>query len=481
MTTDWTKATIAQLGEAYAVGETHPLAVTKACLERIHKDRLGAFLSARTDEALAEAKAASEALASGRISGRLFGIPVAVKDNMATRSLPTTCGSRILEGYQSPYDATVVEKLRAEGAIILGKTNMDEFSMGSSSEHSAYGPVGNPYDPSRVPGGSSGGSAAAVADFLVCAALGSDTGGSVRQPAALCGCVGFKPTYGHVSRYGLVAFASSLDQIGPLTRTVADCALMYDCVAGPDPSDATSVATQPPSAVAELGKARKLAIGVLPASGDGVDPEVSRALERVTELCRRQGHQVEPVDLPLARLGIAAYYVIANAEASANLARYEGAKFGRREGHGDLATLYARTRGQGFGPEVKRRIMLGTWVLSSGYYDAYYLRAMRVREMIRAEVRNAFRDFDVLLSPTTPTVAWPLGHKRQNPLAMYLSDIFTVPANLAGLPAVSVPVGLSEQGLPLAVQLWGDRHTDASLLAAASQVESLVGYDAHRS
>ena len=479
--TDWTRATAARLREAYAVGETDPVAVAKSYLERIRNDRLGAYLSVSADLALEDARRVGEGIRAGRTVGRLAGIPVAVKDNIATSFLPTTCASRILEGYRSPYDATVVERLRSEGAIVLGKTNMDEFSMGSSSEHSAFGPVANPHDPTRVPGGSSGGSAAAVVGRLACMALGSDTGGSVRQPAALCGCVGFKPTYGHVSRYGLVAFASSLDQIGPLSRTVADCALLYDCIAGYDPRDSTSLPKSPEAAVPRLDLERELKIGVLTATTeDGLDSEVALAVERVTELCRRRGHTTRPIELPLSRLGTAAYYVIANAEASANLARYEGAKFGQRDaGHGDLSALYARTRGRGFGSEVKRRIMLGTYVLSAGYYDAFYRRAMQVREEIRRELREAFRDVDVILSPTTPTPAWTLGEKRQNPLAMYLSDIFTVPANLAGLPAISLPVGLSSAGLPLAVQLWGDLRSDASLLSAAAQVEAAIGYDAH--
>jgi aspartyl-tRNA(Asn)/glutamyl-tRNA(Gln) amidotransferase subunit A len=482
MMMDWTRATAAQLRDAYALGETTPLAVTKAYLERIHGDRLGAFLSVRAEAALEEARVITDGLRQGRDLGRLAGIPMAIKDNIATSFLPTTCASRMLEGYRSPYDATVVQKVQAEGAIVLGKTNMDEFSMGSSTEHSAFGPVANPHDSTRVPGGSSGGSAAAVVDRLACVALGSDTGGSVRQPAALCGCVGFKPTYGHVSRYGLVAFASSLDQIGPLARTVADCALVYDCLAGPDPRDGTAVTSPLPRATEVIDRTGPLTFGTLASmADDGLDPEVARAFSRVSELCRRRGHRVREVSLPHVALSTAAYYVIANAEASANLARYDGAKFGRRTRHqGDLAAMYARSRGEGFGPEVKRRIMLGTYVLSAGYYDAYYLRAVRVRNLIRREFRDAFREVDVLLSPTSPTPAWPLGQKRHDPLAMYLSDVFTVTANLAGLPAVSLPVGHTQDGLPLAVQLWGDRHSDAELLAAAAALEADLGYDSHR-
>jgi aspartyl-tRNA(Asn)/glutamyl-tRNA(Gln) amidotransferase subunit A len=390
----------------------------------------------------------------------------------------------MLEGYRSPYDATVVRNLLNEGAIVLGKTNMDEFSMGSSNEYSAFGPVGNPCDATRVPGGSSGGSAAAVAGRLACLALGSDTGGSVRQPAALCGCVGFKPSYGHVSRYGLVAFASSLDQIGPLGRTVADCALLYDVIAGPDELDGTAVTVKLPSAVEALGRPpRRLKIGILADAPEaGLSRDMAAAFARVVELCRESGHEVQEVGVPHIGLSTATYYVIANAEASANLARFDGVKFGRRtERPRDLTRLYAHTRGEGFGPEVKRRIMLGTYVLSSGYYDAYYLRAVRVRNLIRSEFRQVFRQVDLLLSPTTPTPAWPLGTKRNDPLAMYLSDVFTVTANLAGLPAVSIPVGQTQGGLPLGLQLWGDCHSDASLLSAAALLESEIGYDPHDS
>ena len=482
--TDWTRATAAQLREAYSLGEITPVAVTQAYVERIRADRLGAYLCVRAEDALGDARAVTAGMKSGRPAGRLAGIPVAVKDNLVTTSLPTTCASKMLAGYRSPYDATAVRRLVSEGAIVLGKTNMDEFSMGSSSEHSAFGPVGNPHDPTRVPGGSSGGSAAAVTDRLACVALGSDTGGSVRQPAALCGCVGFKPTYGHVSRYGLIAFASSLDQIGTIARTVADCALVYDCIAGPDPQDGTAVTSPVPRATEALGRPRsRLRIGALRvAHEEGLDREVALALARVTELCRRSGHEVQDIDLPSAALGTPTYYVIANAEASANLARYDGVQFGHRTPrHGDLAATYARTRGEGFGPEVKRRIMLGTYVLSAGYYEAYYLRAVRVRNLIRREFRELFRRIDVLLLPTTPTAAWPLGTKRHHPLAMYLSDIFTVTANLAGLPAVSIPVGLTQAGLPVGLQLWGEAHSDAALLSAAATLEAEIGYDPHRS
>jgi aspartyl-tRNA(Asn)/glutamyl-tRNA(Gln) amidotransferase subunit A len=483
MVNDWTRASAARLADAYALGEATPLEVTEAYLAKIHSDRLGAYLSVRSVAARSDARAAGLALRSGRPPGRLAGIPVALKDNLATCDLPTTCASRILEGYVSPYDATVVRRLRAEGAIILGKTNMDEFSMGSSNEHSAFGPVANPFDTTCVPGGSSGGSAAAVAEGLACLALGSDTGGSVRQPAALCGCVGFKPTYGHVSRYGLVAFASSLDQVGMLGRQVRDCALTYDVVAGPDPHDGTSVSVPLARAVEALQEEReRITLGFLPeAQLSGLSSEMAATLERVKELLRRSGHDLREVSLPHVGLGTAAYYVIANAEAAANLARFDGVRFGRRDlSPKDPPELYARTRGHHFGPEVKRRIMLGTYVLSAGYYDAYYLRAVRLRNLLRGEILRAFAGADFLLLPTTPTAAWPLGKKRHDPLAMYLSDVFTVTANLAGLPALSLPVGLSEAGLPLGVQLWGRPHSDAALLACAARLEADLGWDPHR-
>ena len=480
--TDLTQATAVELLDAYQRGETTALAVTDAYLKRISASSLGAFLSTRDQAARDCARTVDARRKEGKPLGALAGVPIAVKDNLATTFAPTTCASLILDGYTSPFDATVIEKLREADAIILGKTSLDEFAMGSSNEHSYFGPVGNPHDPTRTPGGSSGGSAAAVAGHLCCMALGSDTGGSVRQPAALCGCVGFKPTYGHVSRYGLVAFASSLDGVGPMARSVADCALLYDVISGPDARDSTAIRKELPSAAQALKQSPEpLKLGVIVESRRrGMDPEMAECFERTVELCRRLGHQVSEISIPHLELGIATYYVVANAEASANLARYDGGRYGlRADRPRDLAELYARTRGQGFGAEDKRRIMLGTYVLSAGYYESYYVRALQVRNLIRADFRQAFESVDYLISPTTPTPAFAVGAKRDDPLAMYLSDVFTVTANLAGIPAVSIPVALTQAGLPLGLQVWGARHDDHYLLRAAAILEQQIGYDPH--
>ena len=408
------------------------------------------------------------------LGGVLGGVPLAVKDNIATLSLTTTCGSRILEGYRSPFEATAVRRAREAGAVVVAKTNMDEFAMGSSTESSAYGPTLNPHDRGRVPGGSSGGSAAAVAAGLVPIALGSDTGGSVRQPAALCGVVGVKPTYGRVSRYGLVAYASSLDQIGTLGRTVADAARLLQVVAGHDPRDATSVARPVPDfeAAASAG-VEGLVVGVpeeyVPA---GLAPGIRARIDRAVETLRERGAQVRPVSLPHTRHAIACYYVIATAEASSNLSRYDGVRYGPRVEQGDLGSMYEASRSRGFGTEVKRRIMLGTYALSAGYYDQYYGTAQRARQLITDDFRRVFQGgIDVLLTPTSPTPAFELGERTSDPVEMYLSDVFTVTANLAGIPGVSVPVGRL-RGLPVGGQVLAPWWEEARMLAVAGALES---------
>ena len=404
----------------------------------------------------------------------LRGVPIAVKDNICVRGLQATCGSRILAGYHPPYDATVVERLRAAGAVIVGKTNCDEFAMGSSNENSAFGPVRNPWDTGRVPGGSSGGSAAAVAARVVPAALGSETGGSVRQPAALCGVVGVKPTYGRVSRYGLVAFGSSLDQVSVFGLTVKDAALVLQTIAGRDECDATSADVPVPDYAAELGgDIRGARVGVPHALlGEGVDADVRARVEEAIEAYRELGAEVVDLEMPHAKYSIAVYYIIATAEASSNLARYDGVRYGHRtEDPEDLRQMYRRTRDEGFGAEVKRRIMLGTYVLSSGYYDAYYLKAQKVRTLIQRDFLEAFEKCDAVLTPTTPTPAFRLGEKTDDPLSMYLSDIYTCMANLAGVPGVSVPCGLSSQGLPVGFQLMGRHWGEATILRLAHAYE----------
>ncbi len=420
----------------------------------------------------------------------LAGIPIIVKDNICTARVRTTCGSRILQNFVPPYDATVVRKLRAAGAVILAKSNLDEFAMGSSTENSAFGPSRNPCDPSRVPGGSSGGSAAAIAAFEAPLALGSDTGGSIRQPASLCGVVGMKPTYGRVSRYGLVAYASSLDQIGPITRTVRDAAMLLDIICGPDPMDSTTL-DLPPTAFEDSCRedVRGLRIG-LPGEyfGLGVEPAVNAAVRRAADLLADMGAHVEECSLPSTELGLAAYYIIAPAEASSNLARYDGVRYGHRataderearserQGAGVMehGRMTERTRGEGFGAEVKQRIMIGTYALSAGYYDAYYLRAQKVRTLIRREFAQAFERFDVLLTPTSPTTAFRLGERTSDPMAMKLADICTIPANLAGLPAISVPCGFHE-GLPIGLQIIGKALDEETVIRAAYAYEQAKG------
>jgi aspartyl-tRNA(Asn)/glutamyl-tRNA(Gln) amidotransferase subunit A len=432
-----------------------------------------AFNLVLADEARARAAEVDRIVTDGDDPGPLAGVPVALKDNLCTRGVPTTCSSRILEGWRPPYDATVVTRLERAGAVVVGKTNMDEFAMGSSTETSATGPTRNPHDTTRVPGGSSGGSAAAVAAGFVPLALGSDTGGSIRQPAALCGVVGMKPTYGTVSRYGLVAFASSLDQIGPFATTVADAALLFDVIGGHDPADSTSLNRPTPRVVSVLDDGvAGLTVGVLAELLEGADPDVVARVRQAADALAAAGAHVEELSVPEVRLGLSAYYLIAPGEASSNLARYDGVRYGLRVDAPDTVAMNTASRSAGFGPEVKRRIMLGTYVLSAGYMDAYYNQALRVRTRIIEGFDAAYRRCDVLLGPTTPTTAFALGAKTGDPLTMYLSDVCTIPSNLAGHPAVSVPFGPGEDGLPVGVQLLGPALSEGTLFKVAAVVEA---------
>lgn len=439
-------------------------------------DQFGAYVQVDAEQAMEEARAADSMREHG-VHRPLLGIPIAVKDVLNVDGQPCRCASRILEGYTAPYDATAVARLKAAGAVLVGRTNMDEFAMGSSTENSAFGATRNPHDPDRVAGGSSGGSAAAVAGGLAVAALGSDTGGSIRQPASFCGCVGLKPTYGRISRYGLVAFASSLDQIGPLTRDVRDAALLLNQLAGRDDRDATSLnAPRPDYCHALTGDVRGLKLGV-PREYfvDGVDADVTRAVRAVIDKAQRMGAEIVDVSLPHTEYAIAAYYVIATAEASANLARFDGVRYGRREARDGVIDMYGATRAAGFGKEVKRRIILGTYVLSSGYYDAYYLRAQKVRTLLRRDFGRAFEQCDALLTPVAPTPAYPLGQVVDDPLTMYLGDIFTVTANLAGIPGLSVPCGVSSEGLPIGVQVLGPVLGEETVLRVGDALHSPGG------
>jgi len=474
---------IHELTDAYRRGELTPTAVAEAYLARIGAldGRVGAYLTVVREQALATARESEHRWRAGKPLGPLDGVPLALKDVLCTRGVRTTCGSKMLETFVPPYDATVVERLRAAGAVILGKTNMDEFAMGSSTEHSAFHPTRNPWDLARVPGGSSGGSAAAVAGGLAAGAFGSDTGGSIRQPAAFCGVVGMKPTYGRVSRYGLVALASSLDQIGPFAQDVRDAALLLGAVAGHDRRDSTSIAAPVPDYMAELTKGvAGLTLG-LPDEYfiDGMDPDVERAVREAIEVLKGLGAQVERVSLPTTRHSLAAYYLILPAEASSNLARYDGVKFGLRVPGRDLVEMESRTRAAGFGAEVKRRIMLGTYALSAGYYDAYYGKAQSVRTLVRREFAAAFARVDLIVAPTTPNVAFKHGEK-EDPLSMYLNDIFTIPGNLSGIPGVSVPCGFSVAGLPIGLQVLGRPLDEARVLRAAYAYEQATPWRGRR-
>ncbi len=462
--------------------------------ELVEGVREGTFSQAESTEAWVGAMDSDELNAflwkgveggGGEGSGSLSGLPVAIKDIFCTSGIPTTAGSRILEGYKPPYSATAVERLTDAGALMLGKTNMDEFAMGSSNENSAYGSVSNPWDRTRVPGGSSGGSAAAVAGGLAPCALGTDTGGSIRQPAALCGIVGLKPTYGSISRFGMIAFASSLDQCGPLTRTVADAALLLEVMQGQDERDSTSVGLEAPVALPSRESLEGLRFGVpaeLVGGEVGIEAGVREVFERTLSTIEGLGGDVTEVNLPHAAHGISAYYVLAPAEASSNLARYDGVRYGMKVEADDLVSMYERTRSEGFGPEVKRRIMLGTYALSSGYYDAYYAQAQKVRTRIAEDFAAAFGAVDFVVTPTSPTVAFPLGSRTQDPLSMYLSDFCTVPMSLAGIPAISIPVGLAappEGGpeMPVGFQIAAPAFGEQGLLEAAHALEASIGFE----
>jgi aspartyl-tRNA(Asn)/glutamyl-tRNA(Gln) amidotransferase subunit A len=457
--------------------------ITSVELTTAHLDRIGAvdervhaYLHVMKDVALEQAQAADARMANGEAEA-LTGIPVALKDILVTTDAPTTAASRILEDYVSPYDATVVSRLRDQGAVFLGKTNTDEFAMGSSTENSAYGPTRNPWSLDRVPGGSSGGSAAAVAANEAVISLGSDTGGSIRQPAGFCGVVGLKPTYGRVSRYGLMAFASSLDQIGPFARTVEDAALMLNAIAGQDSNDSTSVSGEVPDFTAgfrsdlcgiRVGIAREYAV-------DGMEPGVKSAVDAAIKQLESLGAELVDISLPHTEYALATYYITAPAEASANLSRYDGVKYGKRADATSLLETYRETRGAGFGPEVKRRIMLGTYALSSGYYDAYYVRAQKVRTLIKQDFDKAYEQVDVIVGPTSPTVAFPIGSRTADPYQMYLADVFTIPANMAGIPGISIPCGFSD-GLPVGFQMLGKAFDEHTLLGVAHAYEQSAGW-----
>ncbi len=459
--------------------------LTKSILTQIeaHNSEINAYLTVASEIALQDAREADAAIASGN-KKPLIGIPIAIKDLICTQGLRTTCGSKILENFVPPYDATVIKKLKESGAVIVGKLNMDEFAMGSSNEHSAFGPVRNPWNLERIPGGSSGGSAAAVAAGLCLGALGSDTGGSIRQPAAHCGVVGMKPTYGRVSRYGLVAFASSLDQIGPIGKSVTDCAILLQAIAGHDASDSTSVPAPVPDYTKSLTKGLKgLTIGIPDTleSTEGLDPDVLKAVTGAIEKLKNLGADLVKVSLPHAAFAVAAYYLIAPCEASSNLARYDGVKYGWRDpGASNIMDMYKKTRATGFGPEVQRRILIGTYALSAGYYDAYYNKASQVRTLIINDFKTAFEKCDLIVSPVSPTPAWSIGDRIDDPLTMYLSDIFTLSANLAGIPGLSVPCGFSREGLPIGLQMMGPHFSEDTLLKAAYNFEQTSDYHLKR-
>ena len=467
------------LAAAVRSGERSARSVVDEHLEAIRsgEPEIHAFNLVLADEALAAADEVDRRVAAGEDPGPLAGVPVALKDNLCTRGVPTTCSSRILEGWLPPYDATVVERLAAAGAVVVGKTNLDEFAMGSSTENSAFGVTRNPLDPTRVPGGSSGGSAAAVAAGFAPLALGSDTGGSIRQPAALCGVVGVKPTYGAVSRYGLVAFASSLDQIGPFARTVSDAALLLEAIGGHDPRDSTSIPEPAASLTEVLDRGVEgLRIGVIEElSGDGLEgiaDDVRSRLGEAASALDAAGATVETTSVPSTVYGLSAYYVIAPAEASSNLARYDGVRYGLRVDAPNAGDMNTATRTAGFGDEVKRRIMLGTYALSAGYYDAYYGKSQKVRTLIVQDFARAYEEFDLLLCPTAPTTAFPIGEKTADPMTMYLNDVCTIPSNLAGHPAMSVPFGVGDDGMPVGVQILAPAMGEPTMFQAAAVLEA---------
>jgi aspartyl-tRNA(Asn)/glutamyl-tRNA(Gln) amidotransferase subunit A len=472
---------LVQTAQAIRTGQTSAVKAVERTFGAIaaHDPKYHAFLSTEPERALERARRTDEAIARGEVPGRLAGVPIAVKDNLCTTFGTTTCASRILANFRAPYDAHVVQRLESAGAILVGKTNLDEFAMGSSTENSARFCTRNPWDPTRVAGGSSGGSATAVALGLVGGALGTDTGGSIRLPASLCGVTGLKPTYGRVSRYGLVAFGSSLDQVGPLARTAEDAALLLSVIAGHDPRDSTSVDREVPDYPAALDRPLAgLKIGVAAEYfGPGLDDGVRTTIEAALDVFRDHGAEVLEVHLPHTRYAIACYYLVAPAEASSNLARYDGVHYGHRAaGVDEVVELYCQSRREGFGAEVKRRIMLGTYALSSGYYDAYYLKALKVRTLLRRDFEEAFRQVDVIASPVSPTTAFPIGEKMDDPLKMYLADVYTTSANLAGIPGISLPCGFDDQGLPVGLQLMGPPFAEELLLAAGHQYQQVTDH-----
>ncbi|MGW3889297.1 Asp-tRNA(Asn)/Glu-tRNA(Gln) amidotransferase subunit GatA [Micromonospora chokoriensis] len=482
---DLIKMTASEIASLVAGGETSAVEVTQAHLDRIAavEDRVHAFLHVDTDGALAAARAVDERRAAGEELGPLAGVPVAVKDVLATRGVPTTVGSKILEGWRPPYDATIVQRLREAGTVMLGKTNMDEFAMGSSTEYSAYGPTHNPWDLTRIPGGSGGGSAAALAAYEAPLAIGSDTGGSIRQPGAVTGTVGAKPTYGGTSRYGLVAFSSSLDTPGPCARNVLDAALLHQVIGGHDPRDSTSIPQPVPDVVAaaKLGATGDLTgvrLGIVSEFvGEGAEPGVMTAFRESVDALTKMGAEVVEISCPTFAYALPAYYLIAPSECSSNLARFDGVRFGLRvgdDGNRSLEEVMSLTREAGFGPEVKRRIMIGTYALSSGYYDAYYGQAQKVRTLITRDFNAAFEQVDALISPTTPSVAFPMGARTADPYQMYLADLYTIPTNLYGGPGISVPCGLSE-GLPVGLQVMAPTMADDRMYRVAAALESAIG------
>ena len=477
--------TIGEAGSRIRSGELTAVDLVESVLDRASMTEadVHAYLTLDDEGARAAARATDGRAAAGALVGPLDGIPIALKDNMCTRGVETTASSKILSGYRPPYDATVVSRLRSAGAVVTGKTNLDEFAMGSSTENSAFGASTNPWDPTRVPGGSSGGSAAAVAAGSALGALGSDTGGSIRQPAALCGVVGMKPTYGAVSRFGLIAFASSLDQIGPFARSVEDAAILFDAISGHDPKDATSYRGAVPAGTTDLGRGVEgLRIGVVrELGGEGYQREVERACGSMVDLLADAGAQIHEVSLPTADEALSAYYLIAPAECSANLARFDGIRYGLRVPGSTTEEMMAKTRAEGFGPEVTRRILLGTYALSAGYYDAFYGKALAARALLQVDFARAYEQVDVLVSPTSPTTAFELGDKTQDPLAMYLCDVATIPCNLTGHPAISVPIGLDEMGLPIGFQVMAPALGEQVMFRVAAEVERLAGFAARPS
>ena len=490
MTPDTAVAMLARMN----AGETTSEEIVGSLLERARScQRLNVFVHLEEEPILARARAIDQRRQAGEPLGPLAGVPVAIKDVLCVEGEPTSCGSRMLRTFRPPYDATAIARLKAAGAVLFGKTNMDEFAMGSSTENSAYGPTRNPWDESRVPGGSSGGSAAAVAARLAPLALGTDTGGSIRQPAAVCGVVGLKPTYGRVSRYGLIAFASSLDQIGPFSHNLADTALLLGVIAGRDPNDSTSVAEPIPDYLASLDTPpESLRIGVVKEFfGEGLDPEVAAAVQEAVEVYRKAGATIQEVSLPHSKYGVPAYYIVAPAECSSNLARYDGTTYGHRaedfsprypgeENLAPMVRMMMASRAEGFGAEVKRRIMLGTFALSAGYADQYYNKALQVRRKIRGDFDAAFHEVNVLLGPTSPTPAFKIGERTANPLAMYLSDIYTITANLAGIPGISIPCGLTKANLPIGLQLLAAPFAEEKLLRTARVFERATDWHLKR-